>query len=461
MKICIIGGGWYGCHLARKLSDAGHTVTVVEKNKDIFNGISGNFGIRLHAGPHYPRSPKTRESCQRAFHKFIKEYPSLVVPHKYSMYALGNLDSFALPSKVNLEQFKTVCAETQVIAETENPKDWGYQDLQYIANINEPSIAVGARLREGFKPYLENHKIAFIFNTVVSNLKLNDNKVTVFSNEKVIGVFDRVINTTSYQSTELPVKNIKLPFQAKYQTCIGLLYQEKLPSHSLPFSFIVMDGLFPCIMPYAEEHQAKNVPYQKYLMTHGQWTNLGTFDEPLPAKLLLDSLTAAEIQLIRTKCEESINTFWPEFKNRFHYVSWKGTVLVKLLTDVEFRSAVTYADSQNIIHVIPGKVTNIFDVEEEVLTLINSDEQEIIKKEGCCYVKNGVLDDAMSEIIAKPEVGDTRNTGLLQTYLNFPPPFIENFNDAMSRQSAIVGVGKLKFQRSPATEDELAFNIRY
>ena len=50
MKIAIIGGGWTGCHLAISLSKLGHDVTILERNTDIFQGVSGNFGIRLHKG---------------------------------------------------------------------------------------------------------------------------------------------------------------------------------------------------------------------------------------------------------------------------------------------------------------------------------------------------------------------------------------------------------------------------
>lgn len=437
MKTCIIGGGWYGCHLARKLSSAGHDVTLVEKNADIFSGISGSFGIRLHAGPHYPRSPKTRESCQRAFNKFIQEYESLVVRHDYSMYAIGDLDSFNFPSKVNLDAFKAICAETQIIAETENPKNWGYQNLQYIANIFEPSISLGKRLRLRFKDYLAQYDIKFLFNANITRLNINNHQVTVCSGERIVNVFDLVINTSSYQSEQLILNKVQLPFQPKYQTCMGLLYQDKLADNTKPFSFIVMDGFFPCIMPYADEPDAVNANSKKYLLTHGQWTNLGTFDNPADARLLLNSITANDIAFIKSKCEEAISRYWPMFKDRFQYLSWKGTVLVKLLTDVEFRSAVTYAENKQIIHVVPGKVTNIFDVEEEIYKLINLNEQEIIQKEGYYYVKNGVLDDAMTEITKKPKERDSRNTCFLQTYRYFKPDFIPIFNNVLAKQDEI------------------------
>lgn len=426
MKICIIGGGWYGCHLSRKLSVAGHEITVIEKNGELFNGISGKFGIRLHAGPHYPRSLKTRESCRRDFNKFIREYESLVVPHEYSFYALGDLDVFNLPPKVDLKKFKSVCAETKLISETEYPDNWGFQHLQYIANIYEPSIAVGDRLQKGFKDYLRGHDIQFIFNTFVTKLTFNKNKVAVHNRNKKIGIFDRVINTTSYQFKRILSNVNKLPFQPKFQTCLGLIYKDKLAKSCRPFSFIVMDGFFPCLMPYADNSNCTKV--DKYIITHGQWTILGTFDDVNEARFLLNSLTPDNIQFLKNKCEDEMNKFWPTFKDRFEYCTWKGEVLVKLLTEVEFRSAVTYADNPNLIHVIPGKVSNIFDVEEEVFKLIDFNSLDVIKENGYFYVRGGVLDDAISEIKEKPQENDIRNTCSLQTYLHFKKDFVCAFN---------------------------------
>ncbi len=112
MNIYIIGSGWYGCHIALYLVQAGHNVTLLERNSDIFQGTSGQFGIRLHSGPHYPRSAATRESCRRGGAEFKQHYPELVVPHQYSIYALGTLDADKNPSKVSQKNFESVCHES-------------------------------------------------------------------------------------------------------------------------------------------------------------------------------------------------------------------------------------------------------------------------------------------------------------------------------------------------------------
>ena len=97
MKIYIIGSGWYGCHIALVLAKLGYEVTILEKNKDIFQGTSGQFGIRLHEGPHYPRSKLTRESCRRNGEEFKQCYPELVIPHCYSLDPQVFCDAYGLP----------------------------------------------------------------------------------------------------------------------------------------------------------------------------------------------------------------------------------------------------------------------------------------------------------------------------------------------------------------------------
>ncbi|KAL2788147.1 hypothetical protein BJX66DRAFT_264474 [Aspergillus keveii] len=99
--VAIIGSGWSGCHTALELSSTGkYTVTILEKSADIFAGVSGQFGIRIHRGPHYPRSSGTRESCRRSFDRFTEKYRDLVVPVDPAVYSLARYDSMGKESKV-------------------------------------------------------------------------------------------------------------------------------------------------------------------------------------------------------------------------------------------------------------------------------------------------------------------------------------------------------------------------
>ncbi|KTD37708.1 FAD dependent oxidoreductase [Legionella nautarum] len=400
-----MGAGWYGCHLALKLKKAGHEVIVFEKNPDIFSGISGKFGIRLHDGLHYPRSAATRVNCRAHFEKFKEEYPELVVNHEYSIYALGELDADGLPPKVNAEVFKEVCNElpdTQYI----NPKERGYEHLISAVSVEEPSIEIGAQLREKFRKYLDDADIPVVCNFEVQSIEKTTSKIKVSNGNRTEEV-DLVINATSYQNF-LPEEPFPFNMEVAYQPCIALSYKDTTPGVK-PFSFIVMDGWFPCLMPYVTEEPHTN----EYILTHGKWTIMGSFAKASEAHELLSSLEDKIIEeKIKPWCEQEMVKFWPEFAHRFEYTGWKGSVLAKLKTDSEFRSAVTF-EKDGIIHIIPGKVSNIFDVEREVFMLLQ--QLNVKEVQGYRYVQDGVLATCLGEITKKPVI-ESRNTCSLQTY---------------------------------------------
>ena len=115
-KIALVGAGWYGCHIALELSKAGHEVTIFEEKNDIFKGLSGEFGIRLHRGPHYPRSKQTRESCHRGFDEFIKTYPELVIKNSQAIYSLAStLDAEGNPQRLIPPHLKLFVKKLRVV----------------------------------------------------------------------------------------------------------------------------------------------------------------------------------------------------------------------------------------------------------------------------------------------------------------------------------------------------------
>jgi glycine/D-amino acid oxidase-like deaminating enzyme len=74
MRVCILGGGLFGCTAAIYAARAGHDVTLFEKNSDIMQGASKVNQFRLHDGYHYPRSDETVEECHESMEPFLSEY---------------------------------------------------------------------------------------------------------------------------------------------------------------------------------------------------------------------------------------------------------------------------------------------------------------------------------------------------------------------------------------------------
>lgn len=425
-KICVIGGGWYGCHIALKLAEEGYSVTLMEKNPSLFSGISGKFGVRLHAGPHYPRSDSTRAGCRSGLEEFQAKYPEFVNEHSYSIYALGNRDAEGLPSKVDLEQFRRVCAETESV-EIE-PSSWGYRDMQAAINVKEPSIVVGRRLARGFEHRLSEAGVEVVYECEVTGIATESDGVHVERKRGIPCKFDHVVNATSFQNL-LPLSR-ELPYEIRvlYQPCLALVYEDKEAKPTdQPFSFIVVEGWFPCMMPYDDRPEVGPVTSKKYIVTHGKWTIMGSYENAREAQAHLDAVDDRFIESnVKPNCEAQMRHYWPDFTHRFKYTGWKGEVLGKIKTNKEFRSAVTFR-SGRVTYVVPGKVSNIFDAAREVSQLIAG--TNTIRAGAYQLIRGGALHRAYPET---QELITVRNTLDLQTWrrgspkLRKPRVFAEN-----------------------------------
>lgn len=50
MKIIILGCGRVGVHLAQSMDQAGHDVTIVDRNREAFNKLGSNYGGKMILG---------------------------------------------------------------------------------------------------------------------------------------------------------------------------------------------------------------------------------------------------------------------------------------------------------------------------------------------------------------------------------------------------------------------------
>ncbi|KAK4504635.1 hypothetical protein PRZ48_002596 [Zasmidium cellare] len=200
-----------------------------------------------------------------------------------------------------------------------------------------------------------------------------------------------------------------------YQVCIGFDFEDTQPGDK-PFSFIVMDGWFPSLMPCIDEGRTP----KDYVLMHGSYTILGSYNEPQSAWSLLNSLKTEEkimSRLLEATQREMIR-FWPKFENRFEYKGWHGTVLAKPRTHCEFRSSLVFAKDK-IVHVVPGKISNVFNAYDEVVQLLSAerDPSNVVEDEDEFQsARGGALD------VSKHELGTlegSRTTDSLQTYYDF------------------------------------------
>lgn len=125
MKIRILGGGWYGCHLALALIKDGHEVRLDETASTLFMGASGNMPGRLHLGFHYPRSQLTRAACQAHVERFMLVYGHLTRGVPFNVYAIARDKS--------LVDFGNYCQslENEVeFVKIDDPTEYGLRNVE-------------------------------------------------------------------------------------------------------------------------------------------------------------------------------------------------------------------------------------------------------------------------------------------------------------------------------------------
>ncbi len=458
MNIAIIGAGCYGCEGAIVLSEEQHSVTLFDK-KDIFSRTSYEFARRPNFGPHYLYSQFMRENCHIAYGKFKKKYPTLLVENEYSIYGF---ETGKLPD-ITANDFKSICAEFG-LKEIIDPKKWGYTNLETAANMLEPTITGGDKSRDEFRSRLENAGVKIVSYYRVTNITKKDGKFLIegkscdgYPEVKIEECFDQVINATGFQSF-LPSDPLPFDIQVVYKARMALEYKDmEAANHPKPFSFTVMNGKGPSLLPSNELVKDGKVKARHYIMTHGDWTCSGAYDTAKMANMKLAAMKNLRcVKNMQIYCVKEMDKFWKEFKERFKFVKAIGVVHCQTKTHGDFRGALVYKNS-GVTHIIPGKLTDICDAGEEVRKLIRGGEGVAYDEHHNQYVIDGVLHRASKAGEFEKKVQE-RSTPRQQLYPS-------NFNEVdyhEERQQKINGTtesnGKMRDQ--PEEDDSIIVTHR-
>lgn len=98
--VVVVGGGFYGCHLALSLVRDGVRVVLLEREPALMSRASYVNQARVHGGYHYPRSVLTALRSRVNFPRFIAEHRDCVATSFDKYYAIARQGS-----KVTARQF--------------------------------------------------------------------------------------------------------------------------------------------------------------------------------------------------------------------------------------------------------------------------------------------------------------------------------------------------------------------
>jgi glycine/D-amino acid oxidase-like deaminating enzyme len=100
--VVVIGGGFFGCMIARSLRRDHARVLILERGGRLLGRASRNNQARVHNGYHYPRSVLTAYRSRVNFPRFVSEFADCVDSDFENYYAVARKFS-----KVTARQFRT------------------------------------------------------------------------------------------------------------------------------------------------------------------------------------------------------------------------------------------------------------------------------------------------------------------------------------------------------------------
>ncbi|MEZ9259975.1 FAD-dependent oxidoreductase [Vibrio splendidus] len=337
MKISIIGAGWYGCHIASSLLQAGHDVTIFEKSNSSISGASKKNQNRLHLGFHYPRCHQTRMQSKEGFNWFIEHYEHLTRKINRNYYAVSSNDSL-----IDFDTFKIIMNGSGLDFK-EKVKPNTFLNISNVIECDERVIR-----NDLASNYFNNIlKDNIIFNTYVD---LNNEDVIEALNNK----YDYIIDCS--WGTARKIEGLSY----FYEPCIYFYYRKK--SKEEEFALTIMDGKHYSLYPYYDDI---------YTLTSVEHTPLGQYDHINDALVKMagcknnNKLTREKQYLF----EKEFSTFYPEFLECFEFVSCEFSLKTKIHSATDFRGCIVQKADQ-IISVFSGKIDTLHIAEKAIFEAI-------------------------------------------------------------------------------------------
>lgn len=330
-EICIIGGGWYGCHLALFLKKKGFKITLFEKENDIFLGSSGFNQYRLHLGYHYPRSSETIIEAKKNFKKFNKIYKKFIFYPKNNIYCIANKESL-----IDFGTYVKILKGHRL-----NYKIKKFNFLKNIQGsiVSNEGVLLNKKIIEFFKNNLRNE---IIYNTKIKSLKRIKEK------------YNFIIDCTNNTFKNNIGRNVN------YILTLSHIYKKK--TQKLVYPVTIMDGKLASIYPYAGRKHF-------FTLTHSEYTHIKKFKNFKSLKEFSKKVSKPFIKKNRFLSEKSISNFYINFTR---YFSYKGFFLSFKIIEEEKsdKRGIIIKKNGNILSICSPKIANIFSAQEYVSKII-------------------------------------------------------------------------------------------
>ena len=312
-RLAIIGGGWVGCHLALTLGKEAE-VTVYEKSDKLLAGTSLVNQNRLHYGYHYARNASTRRLCADTFHRFLKDYGSVVHDVRDNLYAVSEDESLLDAATVSLIFDK-----------------WPL-DLRDATLLDHTSMLFGT-MEKRISPieasvFFEQHLRAS-----VKQEEVQPRHLTALRQD-----YDFVLDCTN--NALLP----PLPCHF-FETVVMFLCR---PTRPLPFGALTyIDGELFSLYPYDSEC---------FSLSHVRYG-------------ILNDGSSGEVGHAKENMVNHVMRYWPDFQDSFEFLHPVFSIKAKIKSGSANRAPVIRQED-NLLSFFTGKIQGIYAIEQMAKTII-------------------------------------------------------------------------------------------
>lgn len=263
----IIGAGLYGLYAAKRCSDKGEKVLVLEYDRAPFQRATYINQARVHMGYHYPRSLTTAVKSAGYFRRFVEDFEFCIHDRFEQIYATSGRFSWT-----NAEQFMEFCRAAGIRCEEVAVSKYFQTGMCDGAFLTEEYTYDAGILQKYYEEQLsDRNNVTFLFGARLKKILRKNDMFEVWMCDDIYFEAPFVLNATYASVNQIIEKTEGIDqekFKIKYELCEIILCE---PGDTLRGTGItVMDGPFFSIMPFGKTglHSLTSVTFTPHVTSY-------------------------------------------------------------------------------------------------------------------------------------------------------------------------------------------------